>query len=122
MWAGHVVRMERRILNKVLGSCFGGGRPVGRPHNSWEDVMQPTCPGFGIGRLQQEMRIGGRGLGRPCTKNRPKHHRRRRRKRFYYTIVCIIISFMDIGISYSLRMLCSICLLIETYAFFNSII
>jgi hypothetical protein len=41
MWAGHVVRMEqRRIPKKVLGSCFGGGRPVRRPRNKWEDVIQ----------------------------------------------------------------------------------
>jgi hypothetical protein len=41
MWAGHVVRMEQhRITKKVLGSCFGGGRPVGRPWNRWEDVIQ----------------------------------------------------------------------------------
>jgi len=41
MWAGHVVRMEQhRIPKKVLGSCFGGGRPVGRPRNRWEDVIQ----------------------------------------------------------------------------------
>jgi hypothetical protein len=24
----------------VLGSCFGGGRPVERPRNRWEDVIQ----------------------------------------------------------------------------------
>jgi hypothetical protein len=41
MWAGHVVRMEQhRIPEKVLGSCFGGGRPVGRPRSRWEDVIQ----------------------------------------------------------------------------------
>jgi hypothetical protein len=41
MWAGHVVRMEQhRIPKKVLGSCFGGGRPVGRSRNRWEDVIQ----------------------------------------------------------------------------------
>jgi hypothetical protein len=41
MWAGHVVRMEqRRIPKKVLGSCFRGGRPVGRPRNRREDVIQ----------------------------------------------------------------------------------
>jgi hypothetical protein len=28
------------IPKKVLGSCFGGGRPVGRPRNRWEDVIQ----------------------------------------------------------------------------------
>jgi hypothetical protein len=31
IFAGHVVRMEHHIPKKVLGSCFGGGRPVGRP-------------------------------------------------------------------------------------------
>jgi hypothetical protein len=31
MWAGHVARMEHHIPKKVLGSFFGGGRPVGRP-------------------------------------------------------------------------------------------
>jgi hypothetical protein len=25
---------------KVLESCFGGGRPVGRPPNIWEDAIQ----------------------------------------------------------------------------------
>jgi hypothetical protein len=41
MWAGRVVRMEQhRIPKKVLGSCFGGGRPVARPRNRWEDVIQ----------------------------------------------------------------------------------
>jgi hypothetical protein len=41
MWADHVVRMElHRIPKKVLGSCFGGGRPVERPRNRWEDVIQ----------------------------------------------------------------------------------
>jgi hypothetical protein len=41
IWAGHVVRTEQhRIPKKVLGSCFGGGRPVGRPRNRWEDVIQ----------------------------------------------------------------------------------
>jgi hypothetical protein len=40
MWAGNVVRMEHPIPKKVLGSCFGGGRPVGRPRNGWEDIMQ----------------------------------------------------------------------------------
>jgi hypothetical protein len=41
MWAVHVVRMEEyRIPRKVLGSCFVGGRPVGRPRNRWEDAIQ----------------------------------------------------------------------------------
>jgi len=41
MWAGHVVRMKQhRIPKMVLGRCFGGGRPVGRPRNRWEDVIQ----------------------------------------------------------------------------------
>jgi hypothetical protein len=41
MWAGHVVRMEEhRITKKVLGSCFGRGRPVGSPRNRWEDAIQ----------------------------------------------------------------------------------
>jgi hypothetical protein len=36
MCAGHVVRMEQhRIPRKVLGRCFGGERPVGRPRNRW---------------------------------------------------------------------------------------
>jgi hypothetical protein len=64
---GYVVRMEQhRIPKNVQESCFGGGRPVGRPQNRCEDVMQPTCSGFGTGRLQQEIgRSGGRRLGRP---------------------------------------------------------
>jgi hypothetical protein len=31
---------QHRILKKVLGTCFGGGRPVGRPRNKWADVIQ----------------------------------------------------------------------------------
>jgi hypothetical protein len=31
---------QHRIPKKVLRSCFGGGRPVGRPRNRWEDVIQ----------------------------------------------------------------------------------
>jgi hypothetical protein len=31
---------EHRIPKKVLGSCFGGGRPVVRPRNRWEVVIQ----------------------------------------------------------------------------------
>jgi hypothetical protein len=41
MCAGHIVRMEQdRIPNKVLGSCFGGVRPVGRPRNRREDLQR----------------------------------------------------------------------------------
>jgi hypothetical protein len=32
--------MKHRTPKKVLGSCFGGGRPLGRPQNRWEDVIQ----------------------------------------------------------------------------------
>jgi hypothetical protein len=62
MWAGHFVKMEEhRIPKKVLGSS-GRGRPVGRPRNRREDVIQKD----GSGRLQQEIRrSGGRKLGRP---------------------------------------------------------
>jgi hypothetical protein len=31
---------EHCIPKKVLGNCFGGGRPVGRPRNRWEDAIQ----------------------------------------------------------------------------------
>jgi hypothetical protein len=31
---------QHRILKKVLGSCFEGGRPLGRPRNRWEEVIQ----------------------------------------------------------------------------------
>jgi hypothetical protein len=31
---------QYRISKKVLGSCFGGGRSVGRPRYRWEDVIQ----------------------------------------------------------------------------------
>jgi hypothetical protein len=31
---------EYRIPKKVLGSCFGGGRPAERPRNRWEDAIQ----------------------------------------------------------------------------------
>jgi hypothetical protein len=41
MWAGQVVRIEQhRIPKKVLGSRFERGRPLGRPRNRWEDVIQ----------------------------------------------------------------------------------
>jgi hypothetical protein len=41
MWAVHVVGMEHHhIPKKVLGTCFGGGRPVGRPWNRWEVTIQ----------------------------------------------------------------------------------
>jgi hypothetical protein len=41
MWAGHVVRMEQHCIpKKVIGSCFGGRRPVGRPRNRWKNVIQ----------------------------------------------------------------------------------
>jgi hypothetical protein len=41
LWAGHVITMEQHcILKKVLWSCFGCERPVGRPWNRWEDVIQ----------------------------------------------------------------------------------
>jgi hypothetical protein len=33
MWTGPAVRIEHRIPKEVLGSCFGGGRPVWRPRN-----------------------------------------------------------------------------------------
>jgi hypothetical protein len=40
--------------------------------------MQPTCSGFGTGRLEQEMRrSGGRRLRRSQSENGPKHRRRR---------------------------------------------
>jgi hypothetical protein len=82
MLAGHVVRMEEhRIPKKELGSCFGGGRPVGgneidgkMPYRG----MQPTCSGFGTGRLKQEIRrSGGRRLERPWPENEPKRHIKR---------------------------------------------
>jgi hypothetical protein len=31
---------QHGIPKKVLGSCFGGGRSVGRPQNRQEDVIQ----------------------------------------------------------------------------------
>jgi hypothetical protein len=31
---------QHRIPKKVLGSCFAGGRPLRRPRNRWEDVIQ----------------------------------------------------------------------------------
>jgi hypothetical protein len=35
------VRMEEHhIPKKVLRSCFGGRRPVGRPRNGWQDAIQ----------------------------------------------------------------------------------
>jgi hypothetical protein len=41
MWVGHVGRMEQHhIPKKVLGSRFGGGRPLGRRRNRWEYVIQ----------------------------------------------------------------------------------
>jgi hypothetical protein len=63
-------------------------RVVLEEKDQWEDheidgkmsyrVMQPTCSGFGTGRLRQETRSnGGRRLGRPWPEKGPKHHRRR---------------------------------------------
>jgi hypothetical protein len=41
MWAGRGVRIKQyRLPKRVLESCFGGGRSVGRPRNRWEDVIQ----------------------------------------------------------------------------------
>jgi hypothetical protein len=31
---------QHRIPKKVLGTCFGGGRPVGKPRNKRADVIQ----------------------------------------------------------------------------------
>jgi hypothetical protein len=31
---------QHHIPKEVLGSCFGGGRTVGRPRNRWKDVIQ----------------------------------------------------------------------------------
>jgi hypothetical protein len=31
---------QHRIPKKVLGTCFGGVRPVGRPRNRWEGYIQ----------------------------------------------------------------------------------
>jgi hypothetical protein len=31
---------QHHIPKKILGSCFTGGRPVHRPRNRWEDVIQ----------------------------------------------------------------------------------
>jgi hypothetical protein len=31
---------QHRIPKKVTASCFEGRRPVGRPRNRWEDVIQ----------------------------------------------------------------------------------
>jgi hypothetical protein len=48
--------------------------------NRWEDVIQTdaaNCSGFRTGKLQQEIRSGGRRLGRPWPENGPKRHRRR---------------------------------------------
>jgi hypothetical protein len=40
-WAGHIIRMkEERIPKKVLNGNFRTTRPVGRPRNSWADVVQ----------------------------------------------------------------------------------
>jgi hypothetical protein len=48
-------------------------------------AMQPTCSGFGTGRLQQEMRrSGGRRLGRPKSEHGPKHRRRRMCPMLYF--------------------------------------
>jgi hypothetical protein len=40
-WAGHIIRMEQeRIPKKVLNGKFHTTRPVRRPRNRWEDVVQ----------------------------------------------------------------------------------
>jgi hypothetical protein len=83
MWVGHVVRMEQyRIPKKVLRSCFGGGSQWGDHEIEGKMSyrgMQPTCSGFGTGRLQQEIRrSGGRRLGRLWPENGLKRLGRRR--------------------------------------------
>jgi hypothetical protein len=71
---------QHRIPKKVYWEA------VLEEEDQWEDHeidgkmsyrgIQPTCSGFGTGRLQREMRrSGGRRLGRPRPKNWPKHHR-----------------------------------------------
>jgi hypothetical protein len=52
--------------------------------------MQPTCSGIGTGRLQQEMRSGGRRLGRPWSENGPERHRRRIKSLIYQFVNLII--------------------------------
>jgi hypothetical protein len=84
MWAGHVVRMEQhRIPKKVLRSCFGGGRPVRRPRNRWEDAIQRDAASLlriwnwrAAARDREEWR---KKVGEAMAENGPKRHRRRRR-------------------------------------------
>lgn len=41
LWTGHVTRMEdERISKKVCNGKFHSTRPVGKPRNLWEGVVQ----------------------------------------------------------------------------------
>jgi len=39
-WAGHVARMERRGLSRVLVGKPEGKRPLGRPRHRWEENIK----------------------------------------------------------------------------------
>ncbi|KAJ4450096.1 hypothetical protein ANN_01503 [Periplaneta americana] len=40
-WAGHIIKMEKgRIPRRTLEGQYEGKRPVGRPRNRWEDMVQ----------------------------------------------------------------------------------
>jgi hypothetical protein len=48
-WAEHVLRRGRdRIARKVFEAKAQGGRPVGRPRQTWEEQMNIVMTGRGI--------------------------------------------------------------------------
>jgi hypothetical protein len=82
---------QHRIPKKVLGSCFGGGRSVGRPQNRWEDVIQRDAANLlqiqnwkAVARDEEEWR---KKVGQPWPEKGLKRHRRKRR--YKYNNKCI---------------------------------
>jgi hypothetical protein len=48
-WAGYVLRMGgERIAQKVFEAKAQGGRPVGRPRQTWEEQVSIVMVGRGI--------------------------------------------------------------------------
>ena len=50
-WAGHVARMERRGLYRVLVGKPEGKRLLGRPRRRWEDNIKMDLQEMGCGGM-----------------------------------------------------------------------
>ena len=48
-WAGHIARMERRGVYRVLVGKLEGKRPLGRPSCRWEDNIKMALQEMGCG-------------------------------------------------------------------------